>query len=572
MNNLRNTFGVIAILFLGGFGTLLSSKFGRDYSQVPAQTEIPLITKTEKVISETPDFSWQANILNGTNPNPTLTDWMFGATLCNTKTIEVEQTQTKYTSTTSTERLEGKLSDQASIGVAISSYTLPEPTTTLAQAKSCQLTTTHKVLKAVVAATPVASDENNDRSPDPSFMSINSLDKENIEIATIRQAKIAKAIETIKAKSDPRVSFEVGPPTESQLTVQQVQAVLNTEYPLYNSNATRGDIISTINLIDNGNLNQENLKRILAQHRGAKIQVTKLGQVQQIQSIPIPTGLAPLAFLAPPVRAASFSLTRMVFQTNVYIFNRLVTLTIFCLDSLAAILHYSFRLFKITMRKLRKYSIIKGEQFKEYRIFTAQQLRRAAFNLQHTVYNLGFSISDNWAKTAIVTSEKSIELYHWLRIASINTATLACTTSATIVEYSSEGAKWIMITSIVGLVTTIATISDTIEFIEKNGSILIKWINKSTTKSYQATIRTFEGIKDNSILLLASAIFTAFKITNRDTYNKGVQKVIIIENLGFHMIVLINFRQDPNSKLEFSSNDEIVSLSTDQILIQFITR
>jgi hypothetical protein len=563
MNKLRACFAAVAVVLVGGASSLLSIRYGRDYAQKPINDAISLVTKTEKIISEKPDFSWQPNVLTKSNPNPSRYDWFFGATLCNTKTIQVEQTQTDYTTTSNKERLATKLQIESSAGVAIATFAIPEPKTTFKPGKSCVLPTQNMVLSAVVTATPVASDENFDRAPEPSYMSMFAPDKENVEIAQVRQKKIETAVAEIKSKADPRVTFVVGPPTESQLTPEQVKAVLNTEYPLYNDKS-RAALLSSISLIDNGNLNQANLKQILEQHRGAKVQVTKLGQVQQIESFPIPTGLLPFTFLAPPVRVATFSLTRLVWTTNVYIANRLIALTIFSLDSLAAILNYSFRLIKITARKLRKSSI-------EFGIFKSQQLRRASFQLQHSIYNSGFKLANNWAKTAIVISEKSIILYHALKLASIKVSNQSKTTSSQLVQFTAQTTKYLAVGSIITLVSLIGTISDMLELTQRNSLVFLKWIDKKTKRTHSATINLKAKTTEVASDLLAKAIFESVKAANKDTYAKRGQKIVIFEKLGFHTMILINFREDSNSSLEFSSNSEAKSISTNKVLLQFIS-
>jgi hypothetical protein len=348
MNKLTSSVLGLSAAIIGGVVYFLTPQFGTDYTKKPT---VPVITLTERIVlpkSVKSEFDWQNNLDKAFNPTPTFMDYLFPYTLCNKATIQKDINTTTHRKTTNNLELRAYLQEQISITNQFKKSDIDKPESYFPNATSCTKELEHKLLTSEVKYQGLASDDNSDRGPDSLF----SEDNVNLGVAVKRDKKITKEIMQL-AKANPDVKITALPPSESNLSQDNIKLLLKKQYP-FGNDFERQEIMSAISMLDRKVLNNSELSDIMALHRGVKVSVLQKIQTQQVISYPAPIGFSPLLLIVPTVRIATFSFVRIVVTSGIYVINSFARIGFFIFGQLMRILSVFLRLVLRLIKKTGK--------------------------------------------------------------------------------------------------------------------------------------------------------------------------------------------------------------------------
>jgi hypothetical protein len=348
MNKLTSSVLGLSAAIIGGVVYFLTPQFGIDYTKKPS---LPAVLLTERIVlpkSAKSELTWQNNLDKAINPNPTLMDHIFPYSLCNQVTYEKSISTITHRKTSNKPELRAYLQDQIGITNQLKKTDIDLPKSYFPLATSCEKPLEHKILTAEVQYQGLASDDNSDRGSDSIF----SPDDVNLSVAVKRDKKITKEIIQL-TKTQPDVKITALPPSESNLSQDNIKLLLRKQYPL-GTDFERQEIMSAISMLDRKMMTNNELSDIVALHRGVRISVLQKIQTQQVITFPAPIGLSPLLLLVPTVRVASFSFVRVVVTSCIYILNSIARLGLFIIGQLIRILYAALRLLVRLLKKLKK--------------------------------------------------------------------------------------------------------------------------------------------------------------------------------------------------------------------------
>lgn len=346
MNKLTTAVTALSTIVVGGIIYFLTPNFGVDYTKKPA---VQRVSVTERIVlpkSQSSQFTWQSNLDNATNPNPTAIDYIFPYTLCNKATYQSTVNTTSHTRTSNKPELREFLQEQIGKTNQLLKKDIPNPVTFFAPASSCQKELTQKILTAEVQYQGLASDDNSDRG----LSSIFSPDDTNINTAIKRDKKIAKEIIQL-TKNQPDVKIVAIKPAESNLSPDDIKLLLKKQYP-FGNDFERQEIMAQISMIDRKVLKNSELENIMIIHRGVKVSVVQQIQTQQVISFPAPVALTPLLLLVPTIRISTFSFVRVLVTSGIYVINSFARIGISVLSQLIQSLLFILRLIALILKKL----------------------------------------------------------------------------------------------------------------------------------------------------------------------------------------------------------------------------
>lgn len=349
MSYFSKSLGVITLSLITGVAYFLSPLYGVDYSQKPKDQEFKSESSDIKAIKSFQQLSLQWNLDPTINPNPTFEDYIAPISVCATVTHIDEQNTESYGATSKPEELKKLIESNISkANVFPESQIRPQWSATSA-IPSCEIKPNHLIQQSKITTQAITSDENIDGGPESLFKE----DPKNLEIAKLRDVKIKTALGSINNVNPEIISITELPPIERKFSESAIKALLNKEYPL-GKEVEKLEILSKINLVDKGYIDDPKVKEILNQYRGIKIQTIKEIHTDQIISIPTPVGLTPLLLLIPSVRMGTFQTVRFAFTTTLFAFNKICLLVQLITEQLLTLSIYLLRRLRIYLRELRR--------------------------------------------------------------------------------------------------------------------------------------------------------------------------------------------------------------------------